>query len=494
MAVASARRWSSTAWTVPACSPPRSGATVYAVSAVFVALGLLGLLRSRAPGHAFVLMVGESLVPLALCFPRVGFGAAAAERRRVRLMPVTLAIASIAGGLCFVSVSGLLWRFDDEERGVFALACAAFWLLSASTGLEAIRAWLGGGTIDQRWAVATAVAGLGVWLIASVHPAMGSGAPPGPTLPAALGDRRRFVIAALVLMTGPVLIAEYAQRGTIRKPMWMAVGTAVVLALVTAYLLRLAGRAGRLEQLAQRDQLTGVALRTLFVDRLGQALARGRRDGTGVAVMFVDLDRFKQINDSLGHAAGNDVLRFAAHRLEKVVGRSGLVGRVGRRRVHRVRRRPRPATTTSAVCSRSSRRSSSRSRRKAATCSLRRASARRGSRTAASDADTFLRQRRHGDVQGEAAWSGRVRDIPAGVEPTGAGPGVARVAAAQRRSTAGSSACITSPRSACATALSSASRRCSVGRTPSEGLLLPGAFIHLAEESGLIVPARRVGT
>ena len=218
------------------------GVTIYAVSAACTVLGLLGLLRGRAPGHAFVLMVGECLVPLALAFlvwvtalqmPTVpGFGS----------LPVTLAIATIAGGLCFVSVAGLLMRFDDEERQVFGLACAAFWLISASSGLEAIRSSLGG-TLDPRWAVATAVTGLGVWLAASAHPAMGSGIPAGSTIPGALGDRRRFIIAALVLMTGPVLITEYAQQGSIRKPMWMAAGTAVVLALVTAYLLRLAGRA-----------------------------------------------------------------------------------------------------------------------------------------------------------------------------------------------------------------------------------------------------------
>jgi len=102
------------------------GVTIYAVSAAFTVLGLLGLLRGRAPGHAFVLMVGECLVPLALAFlvwvtalqmPTVpGFGS----------LPVTLAIATIAGGLCFVSVAGLLMRFDDEERQVFGLACAAF--------------------------------------------------------------------------------------------------------------------------------------------------------------------------------------------------------------------------------------------------------------------------------------------------------------------------------------------------------------------------------
>ncbi|MFI5041738.1 MAG: putative bifunctional diguanylate cyclase/phosphodiesterase, partial [Acidimicrobiales bacterium] len=304
------------------------GPPVYAVAGLFMTLGLLGLLRTRAPGYAFVLVVGESLVPLALSFliwvaaiqlPSVaGYGT----------LPVTIAIASVAAYLSFVSVAGLLWRFDDEERAVFALLCGALWMLAASTGLEGVRSWLGG-TVGARVPVAVAIAGLGLWLAAVTHESMGAGAEPRPTIPGALGDRRRFVIATLVLMTGPILIAEYARRGSIREPMWMAAGTAVVLALVTAYLLRLAGRAGLLEALAQRDELTGMALRTLFHDRLTQALARSRRDGTGLVVLFVDLDRFKQINDSLGHAAGNDVLRGAAQRIALVVGRNGVVGRVG---------------------------------------------------------------------------------------------------------------------------------------------------------------------
>jgi len=304
------------------------GPPVYATSAVFVALGLLGLLRCRAPGHAYLLMVGESLVPLSLGFlvwvaalqlhSTAGYGS----------MPVTIAIGSIAANLAFVAVAGLLARFDDDERSPLLLTAAALWLLAAANGLEAMRSWLGG-TVSNRLPVAVAIVGLGVWLAATVDESLGAGAPSAPRIPGALGDRRHFVIAGLVLMTGPVLIAEYAQRGRIQRPMWMAIGTALVLALVISYLLRLAGRAGRLEELAQRDELTGVALRNLFHGRLVQALARSRREGHGLLVVFVDLDRFKQINDSLGHAAGNDVLRAAALRLEQVVGAAGFVGRVG---------------------------------------------------------------------------------------------------------------------------------------------------------------------
>jgi len=73
----------------------------------------------------------------------------------------------------------------------------------------------------------------------------------------------------------------------------------------------------RLSYLAQYDQLTGLPNRTLFRDRLEQAVARARRDGQLVGVLFLDLDRFKDINDNLGHSVGDEVLIQVAARLKE---------------------------------------------------------------------------------------------------------------------------------------------------------------------------------
>jgi diguanylate cyclase (GGDEF)-like protein/PAS domain S-box-containing protein len=85
----------------------------------------------------------------------------------------------------------------------------------------------------------------------------------------------------------------------------------------------------RLEHQALHDGLTGLPNRTLVVDRVGQALEIGRRRHTHTAVLLVDLDRFKLVNDNLGHAAGDELLGRLVERLGSAVRVGDTVGRFG---------------------------------------------------------------------------------------------------------------------------------------------------------------------
>jgi diguanylate cyclase (GGDEF)-like protein len=111
----------------------------------------------------------------------------------------------------------------------------------------------------------------------------------------------------------------------------------VVLFLLALVLLTARGRALRLvfektEQLsfqAMHDALTGLPNRALVLDRAEQMLARARRQDTPIATMFIDVDGFKHVNDTFGHAAGDQFLQIIAARLSSVVRETDTVGRLG---------------------------------------------------------------------------------------------------------------------------------------------------------------------
>lgn len=85
----------------------------------------------------------------------------------------------------------------------------------------------------------------------------------------------------------------------------------------------------RFEYLAQHDPLTGLPNRVLFSDRLHSAVHVARRHKTQVAVLFIDLDRFKEVNDSFSHSHGDSVLREVASRLKGVIREEDTIARMG---------------------------------------------------------------------------------------------------------------------------------------------------------------------
>lgn len=160
----------------------------------------------------------------------------------------------------------------------------------------------------------------------------------------ARGIGRRVVMAAffglaaqqahfLALSITPALRARYmlylSSLAFVDVMLYVALAMGLVIWLLEEERQATMDAAARIEQIAYHDSLTGLPNRQLFLTQLGTALHHARRNDGMAAVLFLDLDRFKVVNDSLGHAAGDALLRAVAERIRNTVRGEDSITRLG---------------------------------------------------------------------------------------------------------------------------------------------------------------------
>ena len=207
---------------------------------------------------------------------------------------------------------GAIWLANEH---IEELSCAGVWRRSSPTGSERLAAPAscapGEGLAGRVW-----MDGLPAW---------------EPRPPSArTADADAVPALALPIADGPKVVGviELAGGG-LRRPDPAALEMlADVGAQVGQFLTRRRAEE-RLAHQALHDALTGLPNRTLLLDRIGHACEQAIRNATSIAVLFLDIDRFKDINDSLGHQAGDKLLVAFAERLTQVMRASDTVTRMG---------------------------------------------------------------------------------------------------------------------------------------------------------------------